>query len=296
MNARCHIVDPSRIRLLLADDLSEAEKAELELHLETCEACSGVIERLSADTGWWEEARRFVPADLGPAVELQPEDTADHRPDSHHNGSRSARHGDVWLDFLAPSDDPRSLGRLGPYEVMSVIGQGGMGIVLKAFDSALDRAVALKVLAPQLAASGAARRRFAREARAAAAVVHEHVVAIHAVNSWRGLPYLVMQHVPGHSLQERIDRDGPLEIEDVLRIGMQAAAGLAAAACAGPGTSRREAVQHPAGTWCRAGQADRLRTGPGRGRRERDSERSAGRHAPVHGAGASQWRRSELSV
>ena len=112
---------------------------------------------------------------------------------------------------------------------MSVIGQGGMGIVLKAFDSALDRAVALKVLAPQLAASGAARRRFAREARAAAAVVHEHVVAIHAVNSWRGLPYLVMQHVPGHSLQERIDRDGPLEIEDVLRIGMQAAAGLAAA-------------------------------------------------------------------
>ena len=89
--------------------------------------------------------------------------------------------------------------------------------------------MALKVLAPQLAASGAARRRFAREARAAAAVVHEHVVAIHAVESWRGLPYLVMQHVPGRSLQERIDRDGPLEIEDVLRIGMQAAAGLAAA-------------------------------------------------------------------
>ncbi len=64
---------------------------------------------------------------------------------------------------------------------------------------------------------------------AAAAVVHEHVVAIHAVNTWHGLPYLVMQHVPGHSLQERIDRDGPLEVEDVLRIGMQAAAGLAAA-------------------------------------------------------------------
>ena len=149
--------------------------------------------------------------------------------DAHLGASKAASGGDVWLDFLAPSDDPRSLGRLGPYEVLSVIGQGGMGIVLKAFDSALDRAVALKVLAPQLAASGAARRRFAREARAAAAVVHEHVVAIHAVNTWRGLPYLVMQHVPGHSLQERIDRDGPLEIEDVLRIGMQAAAGLAAA-------------------------------------------------------------------
>ena len=62
-----------------------------------------------------------------------------------------------------------------------MIGRGGMGVVLKAFDPALNRVVAIKVLAPQLAASGAARRRFAREAKAAAAVVHDHVVAIHAV-------------------------------------------------------------------------------------------------------------------
>src|SRR4051794_39480667 len=137
MSARCHIVDPSRIRLLLTDGLSPAEKAELELHLETCEACSGVIEQLSADTGWWEEARLFVPADLGPAADLKLDSTAHHRADAHPAGAKGARFGEVWLDFLAPSDDPRSLGRLGPYEVMSVIGQGGMGIVLKAFDSAL---------------------------------------------------------------------------------------------------------------------------------------------------------------
>jgi serine/threonine-protein kinase len=104
-----------------------------------------------------------------------------------------------------------------------------MGVVLKAHDVALNRNVAIKVLLAPLAASGAARRRFLREARAAAAVVHEHVVAVHAVDEARGLPYLVMEYVPGRSLQERIDRDGPLSLTEVLRIGMQTAAGLAAA-------------------------------------------------------------------
>src|SRR6476661_4328842 len=114
MSARCHTVDPSRLRLLLTDGLSEAERVEIELHLETCEACSAVIERLSADTGWWEEARLFVPADLGPAAEGKSEHTAHHWTGPHLAGSKAARAGDIWLDFLAPSDDPRSLGRLGP--------------------------------------------------------------------------------------------------------------------------------------------------------------------------------------
>ena len=110
-----------------------------------------------------------------------------------------------------------------------LLGRGGFGVVLKAFDPALGRAVAIKVLAPQLATSAAARSRFAREARAAAAVVHDHVVAIHAVDSWNGLPYLVMPYVAGRSLQERVDRDGPLGVKEVLRIGIQTAQGLAAA-------------------------------------------------------------------
>ena len=104
-----------------------------------------------------------------------------------------------------------------------------MGIVLRAFDEKLHRVVAIKVLAPQLATSATARKRFVREAQAAAAVSHEHVVTIHAVEEANGLPYLVMQYVAGMSLQERLDRDGPLELKEILRIGMQTAAGLAAA-------------------------------------------------------------------
>ena len=102
-------------------------------------------------------------------------------------------------------------------------------MVLKAFDPTLGRAVAIKVLAPQLATSAAARSRFAREARAAAAVVHDHVVAIHSVDSWNGLPYLVMPFIPGQSLQERVDRDGPMDLKQVLRIGIQTAQGLESA-------------------------------------------------------------------
>jgi serine/threonine protein kinase len=104
-----------------------------------------------------------------------------------------------------------------------------MSVVLKAFDPSLHRLVVVKVLAPHLASSGAARQRFAREARAVAAVSHEHVIAIHAVDDSGPLPYLVMEYVPGRSLQQRLDRDGPLSLREVLRIGYQVASGLAAA-------------------------------------------------------------------
>ncbi|MEZ6090912.1 MAG: serine/threonine-protein kinase, partial [Pirellulaceae bacterium] len=128
-----------------------------------------------------------------------------------------------------PTDDPDSLGRIGVYEVTGVVGSGGMGVVLKARDHTLDRVVAVKVMAPHLAASGSARQRFAREAKAAAAVLHPNVIAIHGVSNEQALPYLVMPYVRGVSLQKRLDAEGPLPLVDILRIGTQVAAGLAAA-------------------------------------------------------------------
>ena len=135
----------------------------------------------------------------------------------------------VDLYFLRPADRPDVLGLLGAYEVREVIGQGGMGVVLKAFDPALNRLVAIKVMAAAVAGSGVARRRFAREAQAAAAVCHDHVVTVHGVHEADGLPYLVMQYIAGESLQDRLDRVGPLESAEVVRIGLQTAMGLAAA-------------------------------------------------------------------
>src|SRR5262249_6689131 len=78
----------------------------------------------------------------------------------------------IRLHFLQPSTKPGSRGRLGHYEVMEAVGRGGMGIVLRAFDEKLHRVVAIKLLAPEMASHPPARRRFVREARAAAAVTH----------------------------------------------------------------------------------------------------------------------------
>src|SRR6185295_2335114 len=114
------------------------------------------------------------------------------------------------LEFLSPSEKPDSLGRLGHYEILEVVGKGGMGIVLRAFDEKLHRVVAIKVMAAQLATNATARKRFTREAQAHAAVSHDHIVTIHAVEADSPLPYFVMQYVAGLSLQQRLDRDGPL--------------------------------------------------------------------------------------
>jgi formylglycine-generating enzyme required for sulfatase activity/serine/threonine protein kinase len=132
------------------------------------------------------------------------------------------------LDFLQPPTRPGALGRLGHYEVLEVLGSGGFGIVLKAFDEMLHRVVAIKVMAPRLASTSPARKRFLREARAAAAIRHESVVDIHAVAE-EPIPYLVMEYIAGETLQQKLDRIGPLEVPEVLRIGQQVAKGLAAA-------------------------------------------------------------------
>jgi serine/threonine protein kinase len=133
------------------------------------------------------------------------------------------------IEFLGPPQKPGHLGSIDQYQVTELIGRGGMGIVLKAFDPGLHRFVAIKVLAPHLAASETARERFKREARAAAAVSHEHVVGIYHVAEFNGLPFFVMEYVRGLSLQQRLEKAGPLKLKEILRIGVQIASGLAAA-------------------------------------------------------------------
>src|SRR5262249_46506511 len=133
------------------------------------------------------------------------------------------------LDLLTPSQKPGSLGRLGHYEVLAVVGTGGMGVVLKAFDEKLHRVVAVKVLGAHLARCSAARQRFVREAQSTAAVPHDHVISTHAVEAAGPVPYLVMEFIDGPSLQDKLRQGGPLPIPEIVRIGMQTACGLAAA-------------------------------------------------------------------
>src|SRR5579871_3850993 len=104
------------------------------------------------------------------------------------------------LTFLAPSREAGALGRLDHYDVLEVVGRGATGVVLKARDTKLQRVVALKVLAPRLAACMPARQRFVREAQAMASIRDDHVIAVHAVSDEGPLPYLVMEYIAGVTL------------------------------------------------------------------------------------------------
>jgi serine/threonine-protein kinase len=214
--------DAKRLAEFLDGRLSDERKAELLEHLDSCMACCELLQSLAANAAEWRE----LPALLHGSERCPLPSSKDDVDDEAFNDDTDSK---LSLDFLSPSDDPAMLGRVGRYEILGVIGQGGMGVVLKGFDRPLNRTIAIKLLAPELAANGVARRRFAREAQAAAAVVHQHVIAIQGVAEHRNLPYLVMPYLPGQSLQQRIDQNGPLAVAEILRIGMQAASGLAAA-------------------------------------------------------------------
>src|SRR5262245_63573586 len=186
-----------RLLALIEGILSEPEQAAVVRHLDDCGPCQAALERLAAgDAPFAVMARQL--AEAGRSISLDDRSIVsslvaqfrdrDDDPTGEIRGD-SEGDGEVGLDFLGPAPRAGILGTLAQYEVLEVIGQGGMGMVLKALDPALNRLVAVKVLAPQLAAVAAARRRFAREARAAAAVSNEHVVPIYAVDEFRGLAY-----------------------------------------------------------------------------------------------------------
>lgn len=223
---------PERLKQLLDATLPEAEQAALSAHVDGCETCQRTLEGLAAGRETWQgAARNLQNAAPEPAPKLQQaieglRETP--QPAETHIGDSTGA--ELPLDFLSPPDQPEHLGKIDHYEVLDVVGRGAFGTVLRAFDQRLHRVVAIKVMSPQLASSATARKRFIREGRNAAGVCHEHVITIHHVSEESSpLPYLVMQFVQGVSLQERLDRKGPPALNEILRIGMQAAAGLAAA-------------------------------------------------------------------
>ncbi|MCG6922376.1 MAG: serine/threonine protein kinase, partial [Acidobacteria bacterium] len=121
---------------------------------------------------------------------------------------------------------------LGPYEILAPLGSGGMGEVYRARDTRLGREVAIKVLPPDRLSDPARRARFVQEARAASALNHPHIVTIHEIESAEGIDFIVMELVPGKTLDGLIPRQG-MRLGEALRIAMPLADALAAAHAAG---------------------------------------------------------------
>jgi hypothetical protein len=233
MNRPCPSTD--ELRQLLGALPADANSEQLAEHLDQCECCQAKLEELA--TGGTnlpqlvEQAHQSIPAAESaywPAI----------RAAGHSSAyaetivpPRNTPTKDTATNFLLPPTDPAYLGRLAHFDVMRVIGRGGMGIVLEAFDSRLQRNVALKILFPELADDETARQRFCREARAAASITHENVVAVHQVEqaSEGSLPYLVMQLVSGETLEQRLLREKRLPLREIVRVSLQIALGLSAA-------------------------------------------------------------------
>ncbi|OWK36596.1 Serine/threonine protein kinase PrkC, regulator of stationary phase [Fimbriiglobus ruber] len=131
--------------------------------------------------------------------------------------------------FLRPPEGPDEIGRLGGYRVVGQLGAGGMGVVYRAIDPQLNRAVALKVMRPEWAADPAARARFLREAESQAAVENDHIVPIYQIGDDTGVPFLAMPLLRGEALEQRLRSGQAIPLPTAVRIACHVAEGLAAA-------------------------------------------------------------------
>jgi Tol biopolymer transport system component len=122
--------------------------------------------------------------------------------------------------------------RLGPYEILSPLGAGGMGEVYKARDTRLERTVAIKILPPRFSEDADMKQRFEREAKAISALAHVNICALYDVGMHEGTEYLVMEHLEGQTLAERLS-NGPLPPDQLLKVSIEIAAALDAAHHAG---------------------------------------------------------------
>lgn len=207
--------DQSILWTLVNQDRDPGDEADrIARHLESCSACRDTLADLGGSAADWREACQWLDPS---AIELVDDD---------HDVPPLPP---VDLSFLEAPAHPEMLGRIGRYDVEGLLGRGGMGVVLRAYDRDLQRTVAVKVMAPEWAASEPARRRFAREAQAAASVAHDNVIPIYNVESSATLPYLVMRYVPGMTLEKWVLTNGCPDPPTILRVAGQLVEGLAAA-------------------------------------------------------------------
>ena len=213
---------PAELEQITSGRTDDVDARRLD-HLEHCARCREQLTRTAAEPSFWNQS-----SDLLRSVTFNSWDSGAPEPAGDSPGTDEATEL-VVRSLLAPTEQDGSLGRLGRFEVLGIVGSGGMGIVLKCRDVDIDRVVAIKIPSAQLWRCRAALATLEREARSAASVVHPHVIAIYQVDRWRDVPYLVMPYFPGPSLDRRIGRSGPLPLAEAIRIARQTAEALAAA-------------------------------------------------------------------
>ena len=215
MTGNEHLSEKAIKQLLSAESAGDLDGK----HLETCIECQSKLESLAADDWWWNEGRQLY-SSSAPLIEQQ------------DSGSKTSKMFDpvaaeveAVVEHFVPAIHPELLGQVDEFQVESLIGVGGMGVVFKGFDRELNRPVAIKFLSPKLAKSGLAKQRFSREAKSAAAICHDNIIPIFRINTNWVYPFFVMPYVAGSSLEQLILSDGAMEAGQLVQI----ASGLSAA-------------------------------------------------------------------
>jgi hypothetical protein len=223
---------PAREELerLLSGQVAAPRAERLEEHVRECPACAAAARTCHGQDTLVKVLRRAASV----AVEGPEDDRVERLVELLTALPRPGAAGEAGpaptaADCLAPAEGPGEIGRLGSYRVLHELGSGGMGVVFLAEDLVLRRQVALKVMHLALAATPGACERFLREARATAALSHDHVVRIHQVGEDRGVSFLAMELLRGETLAARLQRAGRPPLDEVVRLGREIVAGLAAA-------------------------------------------------------------------
>ncbi|MCE9566774.1 MAG: protein kinase [Planctomycetes bacterium] len=221
MNSQCP--PPESLRMLFEGARPPQNAAGLLKHLEDCHECR---EKLATLLPGVEVPGVYLPENFWSAASTAEHPVAD---TAGHTVVQPLESGSGVFSPAKPRQVFEVPRRLGGYEILRVLGRGGMGLVLKGFDAPLNRFVAVKLLFPHLATNDVYRRRFAREARSAATIGSDHATAVYSVGEEGDAPYIVMEYIAGEDLETRLNRDGRLPIPLAICIARQVAAGLAAA-------------------------------------------------------------------
>jgi WD40 repeat protein len=239
--------DVQVLQQLLLGRMPPDEVERLAKHCEQCPKCIAVLHTLKADdtlvealaaqktnpdqplepgtSALIERLQRVRP--LGPPRELDVTVGDGDTPSASGPAEASTDATHEGFAFLSPSQGPGEMGRLGGYRVLSLLGAGGMGMVLKAEDPRLHRPIALKVMKSEVASNPLARERFLREAQAAAGLHSDHVVTIYQVGEERDVVFLAMEYLEGMSLEDWLKKGRTPTVAQAARIGRQIALGLA---------------------------------------------------------------------
>ncbi|MCE9529939.1 MAG: serine/threonine protein kinase [Planctomycetes bacterium] len=221
---------------LILGRLDENETIGIEGHVADCSACVSSLRNLPGEDavvtamrtqGHTDDTRSsHLASALMPLLKrLQPENAATISWVATTTSTSSEK-----ISILSPALEPGEIGRLGPFIIHQVLGAGGMGMVLRGFDPRLKRAIAIKIVRPDLVAKSGMAERFLQEAQAIARVEHDNIVVIHSVENHDGVPCIVMPLLRGQSLEQLLNSSEKiLPLAQILRIGRDTAAGLSAA-------------------------------------------------------------------